>query len=66
MAALGGLVAISLGLGLAAASGFRVFLPPPEDAGGKGSDPFDLLWQQEGDDCWEDSWDKAFSPTLTF
>ena len=28
MAALGGLVAISLGLGLAAASGFRVFLPP--------------------------------------
>lgn len=28
MAALGGIVAISLGLGLAAASGFRVFLPP--------------------------------------
>ena len=28
MAALGGLVAISLGLGLAAASGFRVFFPP--------------------------------------
>ena len=28
MAAFNGLIAISLGLGLAAASGFRVFLPP--------------------------------------
>ena len=28
MAAFSGLIAISLGLGLAAASGFRVFLPP--------------------------------------
>jgi len=34
MSALGGLVAVSLGLGLAAASGFRVFLPPMLLSGG--------------------------------